>query len=756
MKNPIITVIVPVYNVDRYLRQCMDSLMSQTMTSLEILCVNDGSTDRSLEILQEYEKFNNNVKIIDKVNAGYGAAINSALKSANGNYIGIVEPDDFIDSHMYESLYHAAISHNMPDIVKAGYWDYFDHGEESSIKIQLGLKVPDGTVFSIYEHPELLRIHPSVWSCIYSKEFLTSHNIQMIEAKGAGWVDNPFFFETMCQAKRICWHNKPVYYYRQTSYNSSSSLKDCSIPICRINEILNFLEAKHITDIRIQKELYKRALLYISKIENNPNYNSHNKKETRLLLNRLDSDIVSQLTASEIQIYKRNKNSLSVIGHLKAVVMKGAPDSTIYKIARRVYRVGKYYKSNGMQATCKRLTDEFFPHHSIVLPPKSTMRILFIASDNNRTSGAFLSMVTLNQILREKYHIDTFVIIPNHGNGEQLLKDRNIPYTLIESRDWVVPIDTVHDDNFTRMVAEKEKINSIAIQKIKRFIQENKVDIVHINTSYSYVGAIAALKAKTPYIWHLREFLEEDQGNTLWDRNQGNKLIGQASKVIAISRSIYQKYQNILPPNKLICIFNGIDSKKFYKPQKEILQDDTVRLVLIGGFEVYKGHIEFAKACRNLYESGTHNIEIWFIGTGKKEVRDQVEQILSTNFLKTHSHYLGYKNDVYNYLDQTDISFTCSKAEAFGRTTVEAMLSGNLVIGANTAGTRDLIDDGETGLLYEQGNPDDLCQKILFAIEHRDISSKIAAQGRQYMFEHMTAEINAKNILNVYSSILNS
>ena len=103
-----VSVIVPTYNVEPYLRECMDSIIGQTMKELEIICVNDGSTDGSLAILKEYAEKDSRVVLIDKQNAGYGCAMNDGLDRATGEYIGIVEPDDFVDRHMYEDLYRIA------------------------------------------------------------------------------------------------------------------------------------------------------------------------------------------------------------------------------------------------------------------------------------------------------------------------------------------------------------------------------------------------------------------------------------------------------------------------------------------------------------------------------------------------------------------------------------------------------------------------------------------------------------------------
>ena len=105
---PKVSILVPTYNVSQYLDECMQSLIRQTLKDIEIICINDGSTDNSLEILKSYAAKDNRIKIIDKENGGYGIAMNMGLEQATGEYVGILEPDDYVKLNMYETLYNIA------------------------------------------------------------------------------------------------------------------------------------------------------------------------------------------------------------------------------------------------------------------------------------------------------------------------------------------------------------------------------------------------------------------------------------------------------------------------------------------------------------------------------------------------------------------------------------------------------------------------------------------------------------------------
>lgn len=389
------------------------------------------------------------------------------------------------------------------------------------------------------------------------------------------------------------------------------------------------------------------------------------------------------------------------------------------------------------------------------LSEKTSKRILFISSDNNKVSGAFLCMVDLCDILINKYKLDVFVILPYFGNGKSLLDDKNIPNYTINSFGWGIELSRNRDSKCLKEISDKKSVNEAAIRKISQFIKTNKFDIIHINSSYSYVGAVAALKENVPFVWHIREMLEEDQGNTMWDRKEANKLINKANKVIAISSAVNSKYSQFIDSDRLVTVHDGVDVEKFYNPQKAIFNDSHIKLIFVGNIAAYKGIFDFTDACILLNDSDFTDFEVLIVGAGDNQVIADIKNRFSKANMSDRVRFLGYQKDVEVFLNESDIFCMCSKSEAFGRTTVEAMLSGNLVIGANTAGTKDLIDDGVTGIYYEQGNAEDLCEKMLAAINNKSKSKEIAESGRQYMFENMSAERNAEEIYNLYMEILN-
>ena len=104
MSKPLVSVLIPVYNVEDYLERCLDSVLNQTLTQIEVICVNDGSTDRSPEILKEYQENDSRIVIVNKQNGGLPSARNAGIEKARGEYVGFVDSDDYVQPNMFENF----------------------------------------------------------------------------------------------------------------------------------------------------------------------------------------------------------------------------------------------------------------------------------------------------------------------------------------------------------------------------------------------------------------------------------------------------------------------------------------------------------------------------------------------------------------------------------------------------------------------------------------------------------------------------
>lgn len=166
---PRLSIIVPIYNVESYVGQCLESIRNQTFQDWECLLFSDGSKDGSINIMRSFAAEDDRFKIIEKQNEGYGTTCNRGIDMARGEWISIVEPDDFIDPHMYERLLSDTTSENgTVDIVKGSYWLYYDGRDGYTDALQspnLANAMPARRMeFSLEEFPEPFYHHPSIWS----------------------------------------------------------------------------------------------------------------------------------------------------------------------------------------------------------------------------------------------------------------------------------------------------------------------------------------------------------------------------------------------------------------------------------------------------------------------------------------------------------------------------------------------------------------------------------------------------------------
>ena len=283
--QPLVSLVVPIYNVADYLEQCLASIQSQSYTNLEIICLNDGSTDSSLALLEAYAARDGRIVIIDKENEGYGKTCNRGISAAHGTWVGIVEPDDYLEPTMVQELVdliQANGGEDQVDIARSAYWRVFGNqkngraGVKAQVKNGAGLterRIPcayKGRVKpkhqpeSIDQMAQLLLHHPAIWTALYRKEFLTQNNIIFKEVPGAGWVDNPFLIASHCCGARLVYTDSALYNYRENGYAEAATFaqRQPKIPLERWNDMMDVVDARNITSDVVLNALTLRGINY--------------------------------------------------------------------------------------------------------------------------------------------------------------------------------------------------------------------------------------------------------------------------------------------------------------------------------------------------------------------------------------------------------------------------------------------------------------------------------------------------------------
>ncbi|MCD7779530.1 MAG: glycosyltransferase, partial [Candidatus Gastranaerophilales bacterium] len=237
-----ISVIVPVYNVKRYLKECLDSIINQTFKDIEIICINDGSTDGSEKILKEYENKEPRIILINKKNGGLSSARNAGMKIAKGKFLCFVDSDDKIELTMLEKLYKNITSLNSDISICAVHkLDETNKTiDDSNPYFNLGYfnSLFDNKVFS-YEDvkPFLMNVCVMAWNKLYRHSFIKECNAEFPE--NLIFEDGPFFFSVFFKTKRVSIVRDFLYFYRIN--RKGSILKNCSVNFLDIIDVVNLM-----------------------------------------------------------------------------------------------------------------------------------------------------------------------------------------------------------------------------------------------------------------------------------------------------------------------------------------------------------------------------------------------------------------------------------------------------------------------------------------------------------------------------------
>ena len=240
MNNPKISVIIPVYNVEEYLAECLDSIINQTLKEIEVICVNDGSTDNSLQILQAYAlKKDSRIKIISTTNRGCGYARKIALKEAKGEYVLFCDSDDqYSTNDVFFEIYHKMKETNVDLLI----FDFYYVRDKQEYR---KYPVPEKDIFTYKDFHEFYNIYLAPWMKCQKKSFLDKYQDWYFLEENITSGDMPLHFQLVLRAQSISYINKPlyIYYTRSNSLQHKKTkekrLQDICIHIQALNKMIN-------------------------------------------------------------------------------------------------------------------------------------------------------------------------------------------------------------------------------------------------------------------------------------------------------------------------------------------------------------------------------------------------------------------------------------------------------------------------------------------------------------------------------------
>ncbi|ELW4821852.1 glycosyltransferase family 2 protein, partial [Campylobacter jejuni] len=259
LAKPKISVIIPSYNSAKYIKECLDSVIFQSLKEIEILCIDAYSIDGTIDILKSYEKQDSRIKIIFSKKKSLGYQINLGLKKAKGEYFTIVESDDYVKIDMCEKLYRLARNQDC-QVVKSDFIGFEDKEKERIFK-----NLPICYDQALYNKKTNSYLNPSIiinsWnmnqSSLYKMDFIKKYDIRANETKGASYQDIGLWFQILSLASSIYFYKEGFYFYRQDNENASVKSKDKIYCVCDEFEFLDkFLNKNLELKSRLQDVFY--------------------------------------------------------------------------------------------------------------------------------------------------------------------------------------------------------------------------------------------------------------------------------------------------------------------------------------------------------------------------------------------------------------------------------------------------------------------------------------------------------------------
>ncbi len=377
------------------------------------------------------------------------------------------------------------------------------------------------------------------------------------------------------------------------------------------------------------------------------------------------------------------------------------------------------------------------------------MRVLFIASADYKY-GASKSMMSLMIYMKEHYNVEPILLTKKRNKLNEICDENGIENYSCWYGDFMsgspysfLPLKVAkHITKYALYLYSILRKSSI----MKCGIDFDTIDIVHTSHNRLQIGAYISKRMNIPHVWHIREFGKEDYNVVFYRPNTINYMNNNAEMFIAISNAVRECWvQRGIDENKITTVYNGLESKGFV-PKKE-RNDNKLKIVMTGHVQPNKGQLQLVKAVALLPDEIRNNVQVDIIGEGYKDYISKINTVITKSAL-TNVSFLGYCNNVPEKLSEYDVGVVCSKAEGFGRVTVEYMLAGLYVIASDTGANPELVQDAEDGVLYKYNDEVDLSKKI------QEIYLNHIRQGSKNFTNIFAMEKYAAGVYEIYKKVL--
>lgn len=383
------------------------------------------------------------------------------------------------------------------------------------------------------------------------------------------------------------------------------------------------------------------------------------------------------------------------------------------------------------------------------------MKVVILSTATSYTGGAIITLLNVLPLL-QKEGVEPYFILKGHGQLEDVLRNRKIPYSVIKSYDWCVPEQKTK--GLKNVVAWKIKslINLIAEYKTYFLLKREKAELYHLNCIYNGTGVSSAKVLGIPVVWHLREFVDlHGETPVFWNTVEAWKKINRSDRVICVSNYLEQAYKNkIQDGSKLQVIYDGINMSCFHAKTET---SPKAKIVIgLAGTAPIKNHKDAILALKRVRDAGYHvTLKIagkWSMDNYNQSYKSDLEKLIVENGLKNSVEFIGMQSDMNMFWAECDLSVVCSKRESFGLAATEAMACGVPLICSNTSISGELTENGKNVFVYQLGKSEELAECILKCIEQLGTDKLDAKIKRAAAFvrNNFSIEESARKIEAVY------
>lgn len=405
----------------------------------------------------------------------------------------------------------------------------------------------------------------------------------------------------------------------------------------------------------------------------------------------------------------------------------------IHRTAMGKYSSGRYVVGSAQRAYRK--------------PEGNPMKVC-IVSHSTADAGAERVLIEVVEVLREN-GIQCLVVFPWEGPLIEAVVERGAEYKVLNYEWWV-------GDTGVRDRVRKVRHHIKASLKLALFLARNPCDLVITNTLTIPVGGLAATLLHVPHVWWIHEFGEEDHGLKF---DLGIKcstwFMDHASTMVLVnSAAVGSKYSKYIDRRKLHLIYYSVhlNLSDVATHALSAVTPGKPRICIVGRVTEGKGQVDAIRAMGKLTRDGT-DATLLLVGPAG-DYASHLSELARQLGVEDRVKFTGPVDNPLPIMSSCDVSAVCSRSEAFGRVTVEAMKLGRPVVGTRAGGTPELIEDGFNGFLYTPGNHDELASKLEVLLRNPELRNSMGAAGRSWALQRFTREKFRKDLVRLLSLAL--